>query len=107
MNFEDALKLMREGEKIRHPNMEPDEYFRRCYVSFIGSPPEDVEEMKARGMSIVKMKGDKPHPNMHSRLPFLEYVDLIEKYPFMREKLMWPTMNLLLIMSDQWEIYNG
>ena len=108
MKFEDALTALREGAKIRHTMMEPDEYFIGCYVGLnmemVGLPPEDFETVKARGMSITKMKGNVTHPDMRPRLPFMEQMDLLNKYPFLQEKLAYPTMNLLLIMSDDWEI---
>jgi hypothetical protein len=108
MKFEEALTALRSGAKIRHPMMEPDEYLIGCYVGLnmeiFGLLPENFEEVKARGISITKMKGDRQDPDMKPRLPFREQMDLIDKYPFLQEKLAYPTMNLLLIMSDDWEI---
>ncbi len=108
MKFEEALTALRSGAKIQHPMMEPDEYFIGCYVGLnmemFGLPPENFNEVKARGMSIAKMKGDRQHSDMKPRLPFREQMDLLDKYPFLQEKLAYPTMNLLLIMSDDWEI---
>lgn len=102
MKFEEALVAMREGAKIWHPGMDDDEYFSGCYVSF---PGEDFEEVKnTRDISIVRIKDGKQHPDMMPRLPFREQCDLIDKYPFLREKITYPTISLLLVMSDEWKI---
>ena len=110
MKFEEALTALRSGAKIRHPMMDPDEYFSGCYMSLdmrlCDLPPEDFEEIKARGISITKMKGNEVHPDMRPRLPFGEHMELSNKYPFLQEKLSFPTINLLLIMSDEWIIIN-
>lgn len=99
MILEEALTALRNGAKIRHPTMEPDEYFQACIVGIIHCDiPEDAP------ISIVKMKGDNVHIDMVPRLPFYEHTDLIDKYPFLREKITFPTINLLLIMSDEWEV---
>jgi len=82
MKFEEALDALRYGAKIRHPSFDDDVYFMGCYVSLIGVK-ESFEETKARGMSIVKMKGDKQHPEMLG--PTV------------------PTLNLFLVMADNWE----
>lgn len=109
MNFEEALRLLRYcGEKIRHPSMEDDEYLMGCYVTLSKMVDgkeiiDSIEDAKLRGMSIVKMKGDSEH-NMRNKIPFLEYVDLVEKYPYLNEKIIYPTINLLLLMSDDWEL---
>lgn len=108
MKFEEALTALRRGAKIRHAMMEPDEYLIGCYMSLntelFGLPAEDFEEVKARGMSITKMKGNTVHADMRPRLPFREHMDLLEKYPFLKDKITFPTMNLLFIMSDEWSI---
>lgn len=111
MKFEDALSALRLGEKIRHTNMQDDEYFMGCYIGFPdyyddngNLITESFEEKKARGMSIVKMKGDKMHPDMKHHLPCKEHMDLLNKYPFLKEKISFPTINLLLIMSNDWKI---
>jgi len=111
MKFEDALSKLREGEKIRHPHFEQDIYLVGCYLTLKtiidndGNEVSDsIEDAKERGMSITLMKGDNIHPDMYPRIPFREYVDLCEKYPFLKERLTYPSINLLLIMSDEWEI---
>jgi hypothetical protein len=80
--------------------MEPDECLMACRLGLIGvdTPLEE------NPISIVKMTGDKIHPDMDPRLPFHEQIDLIEKYPFLRNRLIYPTIDLPLIMSDDWEI---
>jgi len=105
MRFEDALKELRNGKKIRHPLFEEDEYLVGCFVG-IKFIEESFEEMAARGMSITKMKGDLLHKDMTQRLSFLETVDLCEKYPFLQDRIINPQLNLLLVMSDDWEIYS-
>lgn len=116
MLFEDALKLMREGKKIRHPHWEKDEYLMACYVVLIFSE-ENFEEKK---MSIVKMKGEFKHPDMvpHPELYGLNIDQTMGKVnklmmegkipePCSRPELhKFPQLNLLLIMSDKWEILN-
>ena len=101
MKFEEALTALRAGSKIRHNTMEPDEYLVGCYI---GLPGENFEESKSRGMSIVRIKGDREHPDMRPLLSFTKQMDLIDKYPFLKEKITFPTINLFLIMSDDWEL---
>lgn len=83
MKFEEALDALRYGAKIKHPSFDDDIYLEACYVRVIGLE-ETFEETKARGMSIVKMKGDKQHPDMIGMTP--------------------PTLNLFLVMADNWEV---
>lgn len=99
MNFEEALSQLRIGKKIRHPGMNDNEHFMACRIGIIGdeTPSNDLP------ISIVKMERDKIHPDMYPRLPFLEQMDLVNKYPFLREKITFPTISLLLIMSEEWE----
>lgn len=103
MIFEDALKQMREGKKIRHPHWEPDEYLMGCYVTFLNFDdtgnekpltPEQLEDAKLRGMSIVKMKGEFKHPDMSPG----RYREELCKHG------LYPQLNLLLIMQDNWEV---
>ena len=101
MIFEEALKLMREGKKIRNPYFEEDEYLQACYVglpAIFDCPADTFEEMKARGMSIVKMKGDRQHEDMAPKLS--EYNPICGK----SELHKYPQLNLFLIMRDDWEI---
>lgn len=111
MNFEEALSKLREGKKIRHPHFEEDVYLVGCYVSLKTIIDDDgkeladsFEESKERGMSITLKKGDNIHPDMYPRIPFREYVALCDKYPFIQDKLSFPTINLLLIMADDWVV---
>lgn len=85
MIFEEALKALRAGAKIRHPSFEEDVYLQGCYVGLIGME-ETFEETKSRGMSIAKMKGNKKHPDM---------------YP--SKTCSPPQLNLFLVMADNWE----
>jgi len=100
MKFEDALSAMRKGAKIRSPFFESDEYLMACYVSMKFDPEETFEKAKERGMSIVKMKGDRQHPDMGSgdmdRIP-KDFLNPCKHGYF-------PQINLLLLMRDDWEI---
>lgn len=102
MKFEEALAELRKGKKIRHPNFEEDEYFMGCYVSLMFMNHTILKATE--NISIVKMKGEKQHPDMKPRIPFLESFDLCKKYPFLKSSIMQPQLNLLLVMSDDWEI---
>jgi|SRR6185503_1416268 len=104
MKFEEALSALRNGSKTRHPSFEEDEYLVGCYVGMIGFE-ESFEDKKARGMSIAKLKGDKLTPEMfNSGLTFSEMQDICDKHPHLRKILLSPQLNLLIIMSDDWEI---
>lgn len=117
MIFEEALKAMREGAKIRHPHWEEDEYLMGCYLGIIFLE-ESLEEKKKRDIFIVKMKGEYQHPDMtpHPELYGLNFDQYIGKVnqlmlegkipePCSRPELhKYPQLNLLLIMSDDWEI---
>lgn len=83
MEFEEALKAMRKGAKIRHSHWKKDEYLIACYagLAFVG---ESLEEIKKRGMSIAKMKGKYRHKDMKSQ-PYTQ-------------------LDLHLIMTNDWEI---
>jgi len=103
MKFEDALSALRNGKKIRHPSWEKDEYLIGCYVGMIGFE-ESFEDKKARGMSITKMKGEHIHPEMVGILTINERLDILDKYPKLNKLISSPQLNLLLIMSEDWEI---
>lgn len=104
MIFEEALKQLRQGKKIRHPSFDEDVYFQACYITI--NPlfnPEGIETfkiVKARGMSIVKMKGDYQHPDM--------VIGSLDKLnPDWDKKCKHgncPQLNLFLIMADDWEV---
>lgn len=101
MKLEEALTAMRGGSKIRHSAMPDDEYYMACRVGVIGDDTPTDE----RPIGIGWMKNGIEHPDMrHRRLSFRESMDLIDKYPFLKEAIIFPTLNLLLIMSDEWEI---
>ena len=112
---------MRAGEKIRHPHWEPDEYLMGCYVRIL-FVNETFEDAKKRGMSIVKMKGENEHPDMCGHPELMGVKGDIDKSIGRINKLMlegkipapchnpkihlYPQLNLLQIMSDDWEIYD-
>lgn len=105
MKLEEALPALREGSKIRHPYFEEDVYLMGCYVSLIKfdeignvrpNTPEEFEEAKSHGMSIVKMKGDRQHPDMSPKLDFTSL-----KSPH------YPCISIFILTDDNWEIYNA
>lgn len=103
MKFEEALTALREGAKIWHPGMPDDEYYMACRVGLVGMkiPTDEMQ------ISIVHMKSGNEHPDMYPQLRFNEQIDLLEKYPFLRDKITFPTINLFLVMSDEWKIIGG
>jgi len=110
MIFEEALKLMREGKKITHKYLsdtnEKDVYLKGCYVGF---PGETYEQKKSRGLSVVKMKGDKEHEDMglgNLDDMFIPGTLIIKQWPEKCKHGFYPQLNLLLIMSDEWEVYD-
>lgn len=107
MKFEEALKAMRDGAKITHHYFEDDVYFQACRIGIIfdDSPKEDWP------ISIVKMKGNNQHPDMGGgsiddmlRPGTLMFRDEIFEKPCKHGY--GPQLNLYLVMSDEWEIYN-
>jgi hypothetical protein len=132
MIFEEALVELRKGKKIRHPHFDKDEYLTGCYF---GLPDfyddngklvtESFEEKKARGMSIVKMKGDRQADEMAGKSNYIAKIkrqlkkilteEEYKKYHnFYTEMAIaeifddaifhFPHLNLFLVMSDEWEI---
>ena len=83
MKFEEALSLMREGKKIRHPFFENDVYFKICRSGLIWC---DIH-LSEFPISIIKMKGDRQHEDMVT-----ENNENFTQFP------------LFLIISDDWEI---
>src|ERR1700722_6861081 len=100
MRFEEALVELRNGKKITHPSLGENVYLMGCYVGFKGGE-ETFEEKKARGMSIVKMKGDCMHPDMG--MGSLEHLPKMEN---ICKHGTYPQLNLMLVMADNWEIKN-
>jgi len=92
MKFEDALAQMREGKKIRHPSFDDDIWFQACKVGFI----YDIERAKEWPLSIVKMKGDREHPDMR---PVYDPLNPECKHGNM------PQINLFLLISDEWQVF--
>lgn len=88
MILEEALKLMREGKKIRHPLFEDDEYLMGCYVTIPGMSYEDA---KRNGISVVKMKGDCQHPDMRPKFN-------ADSFPHA------PCICIFLLTADNWEV---
>jgi hypothetical protein len=103
MIFEEALKAMRNGKKIRISFMPEDEYYAACYVTFKFSDDQEkeLEEAKERGMSIVWMKGKFQHPDMGGGNP--DKIDW-NKITNPCKHGNYPMMNLLWIMHNDWEI---
>ncbi len=113
MIFEEALSLMRQGKKIRHPYWEKDVHLKGCYVLLknwdeFGNPippsKEEIQEAQKGSMGIVKMDGEMQHDDMVS--------DAIKnKDPFFvplcgnKDLHNYPQINLFYIMSDAWELY--
>lgn len=107
MIFEDALKLMRGGKKITHKHLGDDVYFQACYIG-IGLLEESSEVKKARGMSIVKMKGDVQHEDMctgNLDNMLIPGTMILKPLPEKCKHGYYPQLNLLFVMSDDWEIY--
>lgn len=110
MKFEDALSQMRQGKKITHPDLGEDVYLQACRIGFCF----DERPVEERPISIVKMKGEVIHADMNmgggidnmlypGTLIFKnEVLDEIFKEPCKHGR--FPQLNLLLIMSDDWEI---
>lgn len=97
MIFEKALAELRKGKKIRHPHFDENVYLIGCYVgpnlALFPNLKESFEDMKARGISITWMRDDKLHSSMMPKF-----------IPECSSKLhASPQLNLLLIMSDEWE----
>jgi hypothetical protein len=133
MIFEEALKLMREGKKITHKFLGEDVYLSGCYITFKTIIDDDgkewvdsFEDAKERGMNIIKCKGDseshemwgisyyvakikrqlkkilteedyKKYHNFYTEMDIAEIFD--------NDIFKFPQLNLLLIMSDDWKIY--
>lgn len=103
MKFEDALAALRLGGKIRHPGMPDDEYYMVCRVTLrpeflvneVGAPLPPPFDMP---LSIVWMKGDKQHPDMLYKWNAYDPKNDPCKHG------MSPMINLLWLMSDEWEI---
>lgn len=106
MIFEEALAEMRQGKKIRHPHFDSDVYLMACRVGFIFDDTPTSE----RPISIVKMRGDSQHEDMGSgNIDDIVYPGtLIIKEKYLEKPCKhgnYPQLNLLLIMSDEWEVF--
>lgn len=123
MKFEEALSALRSGKKIRHPSFDNDEYLSACRVGFkFNDTP--IDECP---ISIVRCKGDRQHDTMAGRLNYVGKIkrqlknilneDDYKKYHtfyteieigkiFEEDMFRFPQLNLFLVMSDEWEIFN-
>lgn len=123
MKFEEAISELRKGAKIRHPTFADDEYLMVCRVGLEGeSIPFDEKPL-----SIVKMKGDHQADEMIGRLNYVAkikrqlkkilseedykkyhniYTEMDISQIFDNNIFAYPQLNLLLIMSDDWEVIN-
>ena len=107
MFFEEALQELRKGKKIRYPHFKKDVYLMGWYVTFATIIDDDgievvdtLEDAQARGMSIVKMEGDIQHSDMFTK-------NWPNPQPCCNPDLhSMPQLNLLSIMSDDWEVIN-
>lgn len=132
MKLEEALKLLREGKKIHHPTFSDDEYLSGCYVGFPdyiddnGNLIKDTfEQRKERGMSIVKMKGDRQSDEIPGKSCYIAkikrqlkeilsdndykkyhniYTEIQIGKIFDNDIFKYPQLNLFLLMSDEWEV---
>lgn len=125
MLFEEALQALRQGKKIRHPHFKDDVYLMGCYISILGDPEDNFEKAKERGMSIVKMKGDRQADEMSGMSSYVAkikrqlkqilteedykkyhnfYTEMEISKIFDNDIFVYPQLNLLLVMSDDWEI---
>ena len=97
MKLEEALQALRQGAKIRHPGMPEDEYYIPCRVCLNPdiSEPINIQEMP---ISITWMKGERQHPDMSYKW------DVYNPKTDPCKHGMSPMINLLWLMSDQWEI---
>jgi hypothetical protein len=115
MIFEEALALLRQGKKIRHPSFDEDEFLMGCYRSIDGFEwdedkfrfkhkeklsDEEWNRAKSLGMSIVRMKGEFIHKNNgpHFKFPLSAPCGYHELH-------LYPQINLFLLMQDNWELY--
>lgn len=97
MVFEEALKALRFGLKITHPHFDTDVYFMACKIKIMGEDTIITDSP----ISIAKMKGDKLHPDMMTgsldRLP--------KDFDKPCKHGNYPQINLLLLMSDDWQFF--
>jgi hypothetical protein len=93
MKFEDALAQMRLGKKITHKLLGEDVYLMSCYLK-LDYKDEKGNLIEDRHPSIVKMKGEYQYEDMQSGKLF---------DPVCRHGL-YPQINLLLLIKDDWEI---
>lgn len=94
MIFEDALTLMRQGKKITHSSLGENVYLQACRVGLMF----DDTPLEQRPISIVKMLGDRQHPDMGTGGSIPE----VFKEPCKHGH--FPQLNLFLVISDEWEV---
>lgn len=121
MKLEEALILMREGKKIRHPIFKPDEYLMACRIGL----PDDDTPFNNKPISIVKMKGERQADVMAGKLNYVAkikrqlkkilteedykkyhniYTEMEISEIFDEDIFTYPQLNLILVMSDDWEV---
>lgn len=104
MKFEEALALMRKGKKITHSSLGENVYLQACRVGFMF----DETPLEQRPISIVKMLGDRQHPDMGTgSIDDIVYPGTLMVKPEVFQKPCkhghFPQLNLFLVMSDDWE----
>jgi hypothetical protein len=105
MKFEEALTLMRQGKKITHSSLGENVYFQACRIGFMF----DETPLEERPISIVKMFGDRQHPDMGTAGSIDDMLypgTLIVKPEVFKEPCKhghFPQLNLFLVMADDWE----
>jgi ribosome biogenesis GTPase A len=122
MTFEEALKQLREGKKIRSPYFAKDEYLEACRVGLIF----DDTPIDKKPISIVRVKDGRQHDSMAGKLNYVAKIkrelkkvlseEDYKKYHrdifteieiskiFDEDVFLYPQINLLLIMRDDWEV---
>ena len=108
MKFEDALGKMRTGAKITHPSFDDDVYFMACRVGFVGMP-------EPWPLDIIKMKGDDTHEDMgRGKIEDDFYPGTLIFTEEAKKKIFnpckhghFPQLNLLLVMSEEWELWES
>lgn len=105
MKFEEALSHMRQGKKITHESLGENVYLMACRVGFMF----DDTPFEERPISIVKMLGDRQHPDMGSgSIDDIVYPGTMVINPKVFENPCkhghFPQLNLLLVMADDWQV---
>lgn len=107
MNFEKALTLMRKGKKITHSSLGENVYLQACRVSFMFDDTP-IEELP---ISIVKMLGERQHPDMGTgNIDKMFHSGTLIIKPEVFEKPCkhghFPQLDLHLVMAEDWVVIN-